>query len=75
MATNGITSGKIPAPKGKRPFAAGPHFEGDMLLEHANGQRGKLASVQAEPIADLSTADETRLLAKAGIRVRKGSNL
>lgn len=73
MATNGITSGKLPAPKGRRTYADYAQFQGDRLLEHDNGEMGHLGAVEAEPITGLSTTDTIRLLGQAGIKVRRGS--
>lgn len=73
MATNGITSSKAPRTRRKGEHIPGlvDVFGGDAILEEGNGQRGRLASVQGQPITGVSTATTTRLLRQAGINVRR----
>lgn len=75
MATNGISSGKAPRAKrrGERPaIAAVATFAGDRIAEHDNGERGTLTSIQAEPIAGITTSQRVDLMRQAGVRVRRG---
>ncbi len=76
MATNNITSNKVPKRRGKSGIreAGVPMYVGDDLLEKGTGDMGRLATIQAQPVTNLSTSSTNRLLAKAGIRVNRGTS-
>lgn len=74
MATNNITSSKAPRRKTRRDRFTGPGsnlYAGDPILEHDNGERGRLAEIQAQPITGISAAKTEDLLSRAGIRARR----
>lgn len=76
MATNGITSGKVPRRRGNSPLreAGVPMYVGDNVYEKANGEMaGRLQFAQAQPVAGITTTTENRLLRQAGITIRRNT--
>ena len=74
MATNNITSGKAPRRRGTSPIreAGIPVFINDPIFEKNTGVAGRLASVQAQPVAGISAATTDDLLRRAGVSARRG---
>jgi hypothetical protein len=47
-------------------------YVGDAVYEKANGEMGgRLQFAQAQPVTGITTSTENRLLAQAGVKIRK----
>jgi hypothetical protein len=75
MATNNITSGKLPRRLNPHKISDGASvsaFAGDRKKESMNGARGRLSQVASQPMAAIEIHQRDRLLRKAGVTVRRG---